>query len=107
MAAAAIDGTSGPHGDLPHARGGAGIHEDRDVYRDDEQQQADPELEAAHRQLHLRPVDTDEGVRVGHDAGPSLAVRLRRGSGHPIADRGHFRLRLFQRQSVGQPSEDA
>ena len=42
---AAAGAERGAHGDLPHARRGARIDEDRDVHRDDQEQEADAELD--------------------------------------------------------------
>ena len=54
------------HGDLAKARGRACIDEDRDIHRDDEQQQCGAELQRAQAELHRGRLDPDERLRVGN-----------------------------------------
>ena len=86
--------------------GRAGVHQDGDVHRDNEQQQADTELKATNGELRLRSLRADERVRVGLDLGPDFLVRVRKRHRHPLAERRDFGLRVLQRETGRNAAED-
>ena len=90
----------GAHADLARASGRSSVDQHRDVHRNHDQQQTQPQLKRPDRQRPRRTVNAGEGLRVRTDPRAQRLVRSRVLERQPPADRRQLRLRLRERDVI-------